>query len=786
MKSKLRAVSQTQLKENAKTLPFSFALSLITLGVVYGDIGTSPMYTIKAIVNGNGGFTSVSEDLVLGALSLMIWTMTLITTLKYVFIALRADNKQEGGIFALYSLVKHCAPWLVIPAMIGGAALLSDGILTPAVTVTSAVEGLRSIELGQSLLGDDQMRVVLITLIILSLLFLVQRAGTSMVGKAFGPLMVIWFGFLLLSGAAHVLGNLSILRAINPLYGIEFLFSPVNKAGLMVLGFVFLCTTGAEALYSDMGHVGRKNILATWPFVKLSLIVNYLGQGAWVLSQSNNIDLLSKADLNPFYEMLPESMRAFSIALSTIAALIASQALITGSYSLVSEATRLNLLPHMQISYPSQTKGQLYIPMVNTLMWASCCLVVLYFQSSSNMEAAYGLAITITMLMTSILLFAFLHNVLKLRVLSWPFLIFFGALESCFFFSSLTKFFHGGFVTVFIALLIFSVMYVWIRGSAIERSQSVFLPIKDYLKQLSQLRYDKSIGLLADNLVFLTNDPQTERLDRDILYSILDKRPKRARSYWFVHVKVSDEPYTSTYSVQNFGTDYVFKVQLHLGFKVAQRINVYLRQIVQDLVRTGELKPNPQRYSIYKNPEQVGDFKFCLIRKALCPETSLRPWDSRILQIKYALRRACGNSARWYGLESSSIIYEYVPLFSREKAQLTLKRVGIKQSADAKAGTARSVQIRDSYLEDMQTALEVGRELHFKEGPKQPEKSHDLFVSKLSQSISESVEDVSRNVIGGEEADFRALYDDNDDEDFAGEETDKEPDSKKLDKKSYK
>ncbi len=462
-------------KDKAKKstgIPLSAGMILVTIGIVYGDIGTSPMYTMKAIIAGNGGLLTMSTDVVLGALSLIIWTLTLITTVKYVMVAMKADNHNEGGIFALYSLVKKCAKWLIIPAMIGGAALLADGILTPAVTVTTAIEGLRTIPAAHSIIGDNQHIVVMITIAILCTLFALQKAGTSTIGKAFGPVMTLWFLFLGATGVMNIFADISVVRALNPVRGIMFLFDgKLNAAGLMVLGSVFLCTTGAEALYSDMGHVGKSNIYVSWPFVKICLILNYLGQGAWLITNHNNTVLNTIKDLNPFFEMLPDQIRPFAVILSALAAIIASQALITGSYSIVSEAIKLDLMPHIKINYPSTTKGQIYIPLVNNIMWVGCIGVVLLFQSSEHMEAAYGLAITVTMLMTSILLYTYLAVIRKRPWTAIPFIIFFGAIEAMFFFSSLTKFFHGGYFTVLMATAIFVVMFVWRRGTAVERTQ---------------------------------------------------------------------------------------------------------------------------------------------------------------------------------------------------------------------------------------------------------------------------------------------------------------------------
>ena len=655
-------------KPRTGDIPLSAGMLLVTLGVVYGDIGTSPMYTLKAIMGGNGGLPTMGEDTVLGALSLLIWTITLITTVKYVLVAMKADNHHEGGIFALYSLVKRCGRWLIIPAMIGGAALLADGILTPAVTVTTAIEGLRTIEIGQRLIGDNQGIVVAITIGILCVLFAMQRAGTSTIGKAFGPIMTLWFLFLAATGLMNMGAHLSVLRAFNPLRGLLFLFDgSLNHAGMMVLGNVFLCTTGAEALYSDMGHVGKANVYVSWPFVKACLIINYLGQGAWILVNNGSAQLAAIDDLNPFFQMLPENVRGFAVILSTFAAIIASQALITGSYSIVSEAISLDLMPHMKINYPSETKGQIYIPLVNSLMWVGCIGVVLLFRTSSHMEAAYGLAITLTMLMTTALLTVYISKVRHRSALSVPFLVFFGLIELTFFFSSLTKFTHGGYVTVLLAFAIFSVMYVWRRGTAVEHTQSVYLPVDEYKAQIGELRQDADYPFLADNLVFLTNDSSWDKLDRDILYSILNKRPKRAKAYWFLNVQVTDEPFTLAYTVNDYDTDYLFKVQLRLGYKVNQRVNAYLRQIVNDMVTSGELPPQQHKYSIYRNVGPVGDFRFCMIRKVLGPDSDMSGWDMRVMSMKYGIRSFCGSPARWYGLENSMLVFEYVPLFANAK-----------------------------------------------------------------------------------------------------------------------
>ena len=644
-----------------KRQKFRFGMFLVTIGIVYGDIGTSPMYVMKSILEGNGGIREVDAQFIIGSLSLVIWTITLLTTVKYVLIAMKADNHGEGGIFSLYSLVKNCGKWLIVPAMLGGAALLADGVLTPAVTVTTAVEGLRSISAMDRFLGTGQWKVVIITLCIITALFSVQHSGTSTIGKAFGPVMLLWFSFLGITGVAHIFSMPVVLKAFNPLYAVQVLLSPYNKLGFMILGSIFLATTGAEALYSDMGHVGKENIYFSWPFVKLCLILNYLGQGAWIIQSQADTALYRIEDLNPFFMMLPGSLRPFAVLLGAAAAVIASQALITGSYTLVSEAILLDLLPHLEIRYPSTTKGQLYIGTVNTVLWIGCSLVVLYFRSGARMESAYGLAITVTMLMTTLLISVYLNRIRKKGVLSFLVLGVFGLIEGIFFISSLGKFKHGGYVTVILTLLLLFLMLIWYRGTQLEKKYKTRLRFRDYVDSLVALSRDESIPLLAHNLVFLDGEDNWEMIDRDILYSILDKDTKRAQAYWFVNVNVLNEPYTLNYELETYGTDCIFRIRLNLGFKCSQRVNVYLRQIVQDLQRRNELPPQEKKYSIYGD-STVGTFKFCIIHKTVTTKTELSGLDEMILNAKYSIRKAAGSKEKWYGLDTSSLIRENVPL----------------------------------------------------------------------------------------------------------------------------
>lgn len=648
---------------------------LIAIGIVYGDIGTSPLYVMKSIVEGNGGIAHVSRDFIIGSISLVLWTVTLLTTLQTVIIALKATNHGEGGLFALYTLVRKRAKWLVLPALIGGAAILADGTLTPAVTVTTAVEGLKGIEFGHGNVPvSTQGAVIAITVIILLILFGIQRMGTSIIGKAFGPIMFIWFAFLGIMGLINMSSDWSILQAINPYYAVKILFSPYNKAGLAILGSIFLATTGAEALYSDVGHVGKANIIGSWPFVFLCLAFNYFGQGVWIL---NNPNYHTTGDFNPFYEMIPSNLRLAAIVLATVAAVIASQALITGSFTLVAEATGLKFLPRMNIIYPSTEKGQIYIPAVNKMICVATIAIVLLFQTSAHMEAAYGLSITISMLATTVLLFEWLALKKVHPIWNWIFLIFFGALNLMFMISSLSKFTHGGYVSLIIAGAIGIVMYIWFYGNKIRdkrEGRNAYVRLDEYIDMLTALSHDEDYPTYATNLVYMAKVKYNKFIKREILYSILDKRPKRAGAYWFVTVNVTNEPFTAEYAVNTYGTKNVINVQLFLGFKQQQRVNVYLRQIVHDLIADGTIEPQPQQYTTTPGRD-VGDFSFVIVNDVISPQTQLRGYERWLVEARVGLQNMSSNPASWFGLDFSDTVIERVPLILGNQKPAGIKRI---------------------------------------------------------------------------------------------------------------
>lgn len=642
--------------EHKKLNHLSAAGILITLGIIFGDIGTSPLYVLKAIIGEN---QLIQSSVVYGGVSCIFWTLTLQTTIKYVILTLRADNKGEGGIFSLYTLVRRKAKWLIIPAMIGGCTLLADGIITPPISVSSAIEGLR-------LLYPD-IQTVPIVIAIITVLFIFQQFGTSFVGKAFGPIMLVWFSMLGVLGLMQIGDHIAILKAVNPYYAYDLLVN--NPGGFWILGAVFLCTTGAEALYSDLGHCGRGNIRVSWTFVKFCLLLNYFGQGAWLITQDGH--LLAS---NPFYTIMPSWFIIYGIAIATMATIIASQALISGSFTLISEAVRLNIWPKVKINYPTDLKGQLYVPSVNWLLWFGCCAVVLYFQESSNMEAAYGLSITMTMLMTTILLGVYLLS-RGISAYIVAFILFvYSAIELSFLVANLKKFTHGGWVTLFIGSLLFSIMWAWVKARKIKNRYVKYAEFDDYLPILKELSLDNTVPKYASQLVYLTSSNFTSEIESKIIYSIFQKKPKRADVYWFVHVDVDDEPYTMEYKVHHLVSGCVIRIEFKLGFRIEQRVNVLFRRVVEELVKNNEVDIKSRYDSLHKH-DIIGDFRFVVLEKKLSTENTLSLYEKLILQYYFILKKLSLSEEKGFGLDSSFVTIERVPLVLSQSKSFQLTRV---------------------------------------------------------------------------------------------------------------
>jgi KUP system potassium uptake protein len=642
---------------------------LIALGIIYGDIGTSPLYVFNAIISDR----VITEDLIVGSLSCIIWTLTLQTTVKYVILILRADNRGEGGTFALYALVRHRRKWLILPAMIGGAALLADGIITPPISITSAVEGLRNIPRLHDISKDT---IVYVVLGILAVFFFLQQFGTASIGKMFGPVMAIWFTMLAVLGIMHLSDDLSTLRAFNPYHAFRFVTEYPNA--LWMLGAVFLCTTGAEALYSDLGHCGRSNIRISWMFVKTTLLLNYLGQGAYLLAHHKGLLVTAAVKeqlfINAFYNLMPDWFVLFGVIIATSAAIIASQAMVSGSFTLISEAMRLNLWPKFRIVYPSEARGQLYIPTVNGIIFTGCVGVVLYFRESSQMEAAYGLAIVMTMIATTILFanYLVLHRVNKYLI--YLYLTIYIAIESGFMVALLQKFVHGGYITLLVASLMFLVMRVWYKSRKIKNRYIEFVNVADYLPLLQELSNDHTVDKYATHLVYLTSANNPRQIEHKVMYSILNRKPKRADIYWFVHVDTLDDPYTCEYEVQTIIPNEVIRVEFRLGFRMQPRIHLMFRKVVEDMVANKEVNVVSRYESLQRN-NIAGDFEFIVIEKFLSLDNELPFWEKVVMTLYFWMKEVSLSEERGFGLEQSNVRIEKYPLIVQPVTNIRLNRI---------------------------------------------------------------------------------------------------------------
>jgi KUP system potassium uptake protein len=639
--------------------PLSAAGVLISLGIIYGDIGTSPIYTFRFIV----GSHVITEELIYGGLSCVIWTLTLITTIKYIYLALNADNKGEGGIFALYALVRrYKAGWVIFPAIIGCATLISDGFITPAISVTSAIEGLRALNPEIS-----NTTIISIVVVILVGLFVFQQFGSGVVGRTFGPVMLVWFGFIAVIGAHHLIQRPEVLKAFNPVYAYRLLVQ--YPGGFWLLGAIFLCTTGAEAMYSDLGHCGKQNIRVGWVFVKVALILSYLGQGAWLLQHQGS----RLGGIIPFYEIMPASLLIFGIILATFATIIASQALISGTFTLVNEAMKLKLWPAVRVRYPSQLKGQIYIPAINWILMVGCILVVLIFQESTRMEGAYGLAITFDMLMTTSLLTFYFAMSRNSKFRATLIAVVFFSIEGAFLLSNLSKFIHGGWFTFTIASLFFFMMYVLLRARWLREIHTEFVDLKHYVGMIQDLQADKSVPKDATNLVYLAVADSKRYIDSNIIYSIFKKRPKRADVYWFLHVDTVDAPYTSKYLVDTIIPKKCFFVRLRLGFKTDHRVNLLFNKIIHEMADSGEIDlvspyPSLHKYSM------MSDFKFVIIHSWASSDSEISSFDRVMNQGYRLLKDHSLSTEELYGIEAANLEIEKVPIQVGPMAKVKIKR----------------------------------------------------------------------------------------------------------------
>ena len=634
----------TEISANCNHNKVGFLGLLITLGIVFGDIGTSPLYVMKAILHTG---ETIDESTILGALSCIIWTLTLQTSIKYVCVALRADNNGEGGILALYALLRRLkSKWVYILAIIGASTLLADGIITPAITVTTAIEGLESI--------SPNLPVIPITLAIITIIFFVQRFGTECIGKSFGVFMLLWFLLLGMVGIISITYYPLILKAFNPYYAVILLAK--SPQWFLILGAVFLCTTGAEALYSDLGHCGRKNITISWAFVKTMLILNYLGQGAWVLTHAQ-----TASSVNPFFSIMPQSMLFFAIIMATGAAIVASQALISGTFSILSEAMNLHFWPRMRIKHPTYVKGQIYIPTINLAMYIGVVLIILLFRDSSHMEATYGLAITITMLMTTLLLGVYLHTKGVSRFIMILFIGAYCTIEGVFLAANLSKFLAGGWCTMLIGSILFLTMYVWVRAIKIRRHYISAKPLDDYYQIISDIKADGSIPKYASNLVYINHANKEGTVDDKLLYSIINKQPKRADHYWLINMEFVDTPDTLEYDCETLIPNTLYNVTMHIGFRIEPRVSLYLRQVVEDLVASKKVDLTSAYPSLRKNGIP-GDFRFIIIHRVYYPENSVNRQQNLLMNLYSLISKIGIDDPKALGLDTSMVVVERVPL----------------------------------------------------------------------------------------------------------------------------
>ncbi len=637
----------------------SAATLLVALGIIYGDIGTSPLYVLKAVVSTN----PLNEQLIYGGISCVFWTITFQTTFKYIYLTLKADNNGEGGIFSLYALVRRYGKFLVIPTILGASTLLADGIITPPISVSSAIEGLGNVE------GLAHIPTVPIVIAILSGLFFFQRFGTHKVGAIFGPAMLVWFLMLASLGLSQIVHYPQILKALNPAYALSFLTHYPN--GFVLLGAVFLATTGAEALYSDLGHCGRKNIRITWLLVKTSLMLNYMGQAAWLMNLGEGALLAGR---NPFFEIMPPWFLLIGIAIATMAAIIASQALISGSYTLINEAMNLNFWPRVAVRQPSEVKGQIYIPSVNIMLWLGCIMVVLFFRNSSNMEAAYGLAITITMMVTTYLLTYFLLFRLRWnKFLVSVLLLLFASIEITFFIANIHKFPEGGYITLFISAFYIFIMYSVYSGRRISNRFTKFVDLGAHAPAISELSEDDQIPKTATHLIYLTKANSRHEIEEKIIKSIFAKNPKRADVYWFLHIHRTAEPYTLNYDVSELIDDKVIKVNINVGFRIQPRTELYFKKIVQELIQNKELNLHmrPDGSTKYNNEP---DFKFVVIEKFLSVENEFALGDGILLNTYFLLKHLGLSDEKAFGLDKCDVIIEHIPLVYQPISNVTLTR----------------------------------------------------------------------------------------------------------------
>lgn len=630
---------------------------LVATGIVFGDIGTSPLYTQDSIFHNR----VITETVALGTLSAIFWTLTFQTTIKYVLLTLQADNNGEGGIFSLYALIRrYWGKWLIIPAIAGGAFLMADGIITPPISVTSAMEGIYAI--------NPNLNIGPIVIVILILLFVFQQFGTERIGKIFGPVMLVWFTFMGVVGFMALSHNFSVLKALNPYYTYRFFVeSPDN---FWLLGSIFLCSTGAEALYSDMGHCGRNNIRASWLYIKIMLIFSYAGQTAWLVQHVGE----KVTNISPFYAIVPHAVYLPGLIIATMATIIASQALISGCFTLINEAIRLEIWPRLLVIFPGRIKGQIYIPAINWMLMAGCLGMVLHFKESTKMEAAFGLSVTLTMITTTFLINFYLHT----KRVPWYIIVLvtgvFLTIEITFLVANLQKLREGGWITIVIGSCLSALMVVWWMGKNIKRSITERIDLREYVPKLKHLSEDVQIQKYCTNLVYLTTSGSARQVEKTVIQSILAGMPKRADVYWFLNVNITDEPFTLEYVVETIAPNDIYFLKFNMGFRIAPRIDYYFRKVLLDLEAHKDLEPSHCPENVYQeNP--TGDVRFVLMNSFLSYDNALPFFKNMIMKLYFIIKRLSVREDLNFGLDRSHVIMENYPLIIQPVESPSLVRI---------------------------------------------------------------------------------------------------------------
>ena len=652
------------IKDGSFVKKFSAAGFIIALGIIYGDIGTSPLYVFTAIIKN----TVISKELIYGSISCIFWTLTIQTTFKYVILILQADNRGEGGIFALYTLVRRKVKWLYIPAIIGASMLLADGIITPPISISNAIEGIRNIDFFETIIVPGNKLTVGIVITIISLLFFFQRFGTKIVGYSFGPVMFIWFTMILFLGLANIVQDISILKALNPYYGYKLLTQ--YPGGFWLLGAVFLCTTGAEALYSDLGHCGKKNIQFSWMYVKLALVCNYLGQGVWLLKHQGQI----LYNQNPFYEIMPSWFLFIGVCIATVATIIASQALISGSFTLINEAVNLNFWPRITIKFPSNIKGQLYIPSLNIILWFGCVGIMLWFRKAENMEAAYGFAISTTMIMTTLLMSFYIFVIRKWnKILSSIILFIFICVETSFFIANSIKLFEAWVVFLFASILI-SIMLIWEKSKKVTKKYLIVTKMNLNIDRLIELSNDTQLPIFANHLVYLTRSTNSSNIEKRIIDSILFQKPKRANFYWFIHIESTDEPFQMDFTIHQLIPNKIIRIDFKLGFKMQPRVNILFKKVLQHLYETNQIK-SQNKYENLNPIDFHTEITYVIMESFFSIENELPFFEDLLMDIYFTIKKLSQSDPKAFGLDNATIIIEKVPLIIAPKEFLNIKQI---------------------------------------------------------------------------------------------------------------